>query len=363
MKTRFALFVALSAVALAADAKLDLPGHPFKLAITSDGEWVFASLLNESNGGATGLAVVRRESGALKLVRTIPLKPAPTGIVLSHDGKLLIAANGEGVVFLDVAKLESGAKDPIVDSIKETGSPQSIYVNITRDDKTLFVSEERARSITVIDVAKRSVTGRIPVGNAPIALTFSPDEKALYTTSQAATEDWGWPAVCDPEMPQAKQGKHPEGAVIVVDVEKARKDPQHAVVANTRSGCNPVRLAISARGDRAYVTARKSNAVLAFDTERLGRDPDHAQIGSVEVGTAPVPVIVVGDRVMAGNSNRFGTAGSGDQALDVIDRNTMKVTGRIPAGQFPRDLILTPDGNTLLLANFGSSSIQSVQVR
>ena len=30
---------------LAADQKLELPGHPFKLAISNDGQWVFAALL------------------------------------------------------------------------------------------------------------------------------------------------------------------------------------------------------------------------------------------------------------------------------------------------------------------------------
>jgi DNA-binding beta-propeller fold protein YncE len=71
-----------------------------------------------------------------------------------------------------------------------------------------------------------------------------------------------------------------------------------------------------------------------------------------------VPILVVRDRVIAGNSNRFGTAGSGDQALDVIDRRNMTVAGHIPAGQFPRDLVLTPDGTQILLANFGSRNIQ-----
>jgi DNA-binding beta-propeller fold protein YncE len=347
----------------AADVRLTLPGHPFKLAVSKDGEWVYASLLPQSRGDSQGIAVIRREGGALKLARTFPMKTPATGIVLTHDGKSLIVANGEGAVFLDVAKLRSGTGDPVTATVKESGEPQSIYVNITSDDKILFISEERAQAITVVDVAKTSIIGKIPVGNAPIALTFSPDEKLLYTTSQSAMPDWGWPAVCDPEGP-AKPGakKHPEGAVIVVDTAKARTDPAHSVVAKAHAGCNPVRLAISPRGDRIYVTARKSNAVLAFDAGTLVSNPDHAQIGSVDVGTAPVPVIVVGDRVIAGNSNRFGTAGSGDQALDVIDRNMMRVTGHIAAGQFPRDLVLTPDGHTLLLANFGSRSIQSIDI-
>ena len=360
MRTVAAL--ALITTALAADTKLDLPGHPFKLAISRDGRWIYASILPDAPGDSSGLAVIERDGASLKLKRMIPMRPAPTGIVLSHDGKTLIAARA-GVTFLDVARLHTSDQDPVTGAIDEPAARQSIYVNVTSDDKIVFVSEERDSSITVIDAAKRSIVGKIPVGRAPIALTFSPDEKVLYTTSQAASESWKWPAVCEPENPLAKSGRNPEGAVIAIDVAKARADPEHSVLSKTRAGCNPVRLAISGKGDRAYVTARKSNAVLAFDTAKLVSDPDHAQIASVEVGTAPVPVVVAGDRVIAGNSNRFGTGGSGDQALDVIDAKTMKVVSRIPAGQFPRDLILTPDGRTLLLANFGSSTIQSIDLR
>ncbi len=299
-------------------------------------------------------------AGDLKLIRTARLKPPPRGIVLTHDGKTLIVSNGEGAVFLDVERLISGQGNPEIGAVKEGRAPGSVYVNVTRDDRTLFISEEGAQAITVVDAARRSIIGKIPAGVAPIALTFSPDEKRLYTTSEGAMSDWGWAAVCDPENPQSKAGKHPEGAVIVIDVAKARTDPEHSVVTKSHAGCSPVRLAISEKGDRAYVTARKTNAVLAFDTEKLVTDPEHAQTGSVEVGTAPVPIIVIGDRLIAGNSNRFGTAGSGDQSLTVIDRLKMQVTGNIPAGQFPRDLIVSPDGKILLLANFGSSTIQTI---
>jgi DNA-binding beta-propeller fold protein YncE len=346
--------------ALAADQKLALPGHPFKLAISNDGQWVFAAL--SGAGDTAGIGVIRRDGADLKLIRMARVNPAPSGIVLTHDGKTLIASNGEGAVFLDVERLISGQGNPEIGALKEPGSTASIYVNVTRDDKTLFISEEAARAITVVDVARRSIIGTIPVGNAPIALTFSPDEKRLYTTSQSAAPDWSWPAVCDPENPQGKGPKHPEGAVIVIDVAKARTDPEHSIVTKAHAACNPVRLAISEKGDRAYVTARKTNAVLAFDTEKLVTDPDHAQVGSVEVGTAPVPIIVIGDRVIAGNSNRFGTAGSGDQSLTVIDRLKMQAIGNIPAGQFPRDLIVSPDGKTLLLANYGSSTVQAVNL-
>src|SRR5262249_36058375 len=150
----------------------------------------------------------------------------------------------------------------------------SVYVNCTRDDGWLFVSDESARTITVIDLLRArsrgfgpdAIVGKIPVGRAPIALTFSPDERFLYTTSQLAGKDWGWSAACFPEgvTPRPPAPTNPAGAVIVIDVDRAKRDPSNAVVARVPAGCNPVRLVLSRDGDVAFVTARGSDALLAF---------------------------------------------------------------------------------------------------
>jgi len=357
--------------------KVDLPGHPFQAVSSRDGCWIFAGMIGDGERPVSGIAVIRRGDGRLELAQTAKLEHAVTGIVLTHDGKVLIAAVGSGVWLLDVERLKTGAGDPVVARVDEEQSSGSVYVNVTRDDQILFVSEERARAITVIDLPRarsgageKSIIGRIPAGNAPIALTLSPDEKWMYATSQSALPDWNWPPMCDPENPQAKGGKRPEGAVIVVDVIKARTDPANAVAARVAAGCNPVRLAISPKGDRVYVTNRKDNSVRALDTSKLRTDGANALIGKVPVGTAPVPVVVVqnGARVIAGNSNRFGTAGSGNQALTVIDavrfhEGKAAVLGSLPAGLFPRSLALTSDQRTVILANFGSGTIETLDIK
>jgi YVTN family beta-propeller protein len=157
--------------------------------------------------------------------------------------------------------------------------------------------------------------------------------------------------------------KGPEGAVIVVDVAKAATDPSEAVAARVPAGCVPVRLALSPTGDRAYVTARKSNAVMVFDTE------SRKIIGTVPVGTAPVPVAVVdgGRKVIAGNSNRFGTDADPRQTLTVLDAGKISqgadaVIGTITCGVFPRDLVTSPDGKTLFVANYMSNTLQVMNV-
>jgi DNA-binding beta-propeller fold protein YncE len=285
------------------------------------------------------------------MVRVVPVARAPAGIVLTHDGKLLVAAAGNAAVVLDVARITSGAPDPVLGTFSGSDKNflQTVYVNVTADDKLLFVSQEAAQSITVIDLERArangfqsdAILGNIPVGSGPIALTFSPDGKLLYTTSEGAAPRWNWPKACKPEGSGRTDLVNPEGAVIVVDVALARTDPSNAVVGRIPAGCSPVRMAISPDGRRIYVTARNSNAVETFDTAKLLSDPDHSRVGVAPVGEAPVPVAVIdgGNKVVAGNSNRFA-GWNAPQTLSVLDvakieqKGVDARLGTIPRGHF-----------------------------
>jgi DNA-binding beta-propeller fold protein YncE len=300
-------------------------------------------------------------------------------MVITHDGKLLIVADDDYLVFMDVGRMLAGLEDAIVGYITDGDSPGVNYVNVTADDKFLFVSDEEAERITVINLEKAraggfspsAIAGRIPVGDAPIALTFSPDQRWLYTTSQIAPKSLGWPIECKPEGedPATAKPQNPEGAVMVVDVQRAESDPANSVVSRVPAGCSPVRLAISPVGDRVFVTARNSNALLAFDAAKLRAGSGDALIGSVPVGPAPVGVAVVNDGklVIVSNSNRFDRSGKARQTAMVIDAAKVSsgqqaLLGTIPAGLFPREFGLSPDGHTLFLSNYVSSEMEMIDL-
>lgn len=393
---------------------LALPGNPLMALATADGCWVIVSLrpreleaglvqaarpgaganlgagasLNpgarpkpggsntDLSPGAIGL--VRRSGGALSLERLVALEVPAYGMALTRDETLLAVAAGDAVAFLDPQSLIEGGPEPILGTLRDGGRPGRFYVSLIPDERHLFVSDERAGTITVVDLneARESgftaaaVVGKIPVGRAPIALAFSPDGRFLYTTSQVAPEGLGWPDECTREgVDPASAPTHPAGAVLVIDVERAITDPRDAVVAAAPAGCSPVRLVLSPAGDVAYVTARRSDALLAFDTRRLREDPARALIGRVPVGRAPVGVAMVdrGEKVIVANSNRFDLREGEDSHLTVID--TMRVAagppavlGTIPAGGFPRELHVTADGRTLLVTNWFSRTLQLVDL-
>jgi YVTN family beta-propeller protein len=352
-----------------------LPGHPFKVVSSDDGCWLFASLEDEKSVANNGLALLRKTGNQITVKKIIPLKGEPAGLVMTHDQKLLVTTSGDNVYFLDVERMISDKGDPILGSIATGNEQGSVYVTVTSNDEYLFVSEEQARSITVINLRKArtegfspdAIVGKIPVGNDPIALTFSPDERWLYTTSQVGLKKFGWPAECT----YAGMGnqKFPSGAITVIDVAKAKTEPANSVVANVQAGCSPVRLAISPDGKYAYVTARGSNSVLAFDTAKLIDKPTEALIGTVPVGLAPVGVIVVnnGKQVIVTNSNRFASDGSDRQTLTVIDSSKVTsgqsaITRSIPAGSFPREFCLSPNKRTLYVTNFNSKELEIINL-
>lgn len=359
--------------------QLDVPGRPFEPVVSSDGCWIFLTLIQDQ-GGDGRIAVVRRTGGKLSVVRTISLKGNPTGAVLTHDDKLLIIADGGHLAFVDAARLASGDGDPVLGYIG-SGSPVGfIYVNVSSDDRYLFAAAERGAAILVVDLGRarangyddRAAVAKLDVGNAPISVALSPDDRLLYTTSEAALPAWDWPRTCRPENPNARPNAplHPQGAIIVFDVGRVVADPAHAAVSRIAAGCNPVRLVLSPRGDVAYVSARDDNMLEAFDTGRLVSDTAHALVGHTPVGIAPVGVAVVdsGTRVVVTSSNRFGGGANDRQPLTVVDaamlrRGAPAVIGTIPAGAFPRELRLTSDSRTLFVTNFASRTLEMIDLR
>jgi DNA-binding beta-propeller fold protein YncE len=298
-------------------------------------------------------------------------------MVLTHDGTMLVLADGNRVGFFDTARMVSGHGNPVLGYWSDgTEAPGRTYVTVTSDDTYLFVSDENAGSITVINLAKAkasrfaatAIVGHIPVGNGPVAVTLSRDEKYLYSTSLFMDPSTDWPPECQPEWdPQAP--KNAQGAIFVVNVATAKIDPARSVVATVRAGCTPVRLVLSPESDVAYVSARGENSLLAFDTRKLVLDPTRALIGKVPTGTTPIGIAVIdnGRKIVVTNSNRFGTGSSTDQSLLVIDADLIgsgdaAILGSIPAGSLPREMSLSPDLRTLFVVNTNSKTLEIIDL-
>lgn len=345
-----------------------LPGHPFQSVATVDGHWLFVSLDSLDTGAAGGIGVLRRDGPTLRLVRLIPLTQFAAGLALSHNGQLLLVANQVGVTFLDATKAETGTGNALLGTIQDGTNPGTIEVVLTSDEQYAFATDEAQKTVSVIDVQRAlstgfrsdALVGHIPVDIAPVGMALSPDDHLLYVTSEVSVEKQSL------LRPGSTLG--PVGTLTIVDVQRAEHDPSHALRSRVLAGCSPVRVVLSSSGSLAWVTARGSNMVLVFNTARLLNDPTHALLATAVVGSAPVGAILLDhDRLLAvANSNRFANDQT-PQTLILLDTQQVLadhsgVLGTLRVGIFPRELDLSPDGQSLLLTNYGSNSLSIIDV-
>jgi hypothetical protein len=116
-----------------------------------------------------------------------------------------------------------------------------------------------------------------------------------------------------------------------------------------------------------WVTARGSNALLAFSATKLRSSPAHAFLAGVRVGQAPVGFALVdgGRRIIVADSNRGAVPGAAS-GLAIVDTDAAlhhrhAILGTVPAGLFPREVSLEPNGNVVLITNFTSGQLEALE--
>ena len=339
--------------------------NPFGAASAIDGRFGFLTT------GRPAIEVISGLPADARVARTVNLSTAtqPSGLALTPDGRYLLAANTDGALVFSVARLETGAAQPLLGTLSPPPGPRlqaggAIEVASSRDGRYVFVSLEGGGRIAVYDVAAAiadgfrhsQLIGTVPVGVAPVGLAVSPDDRWLYATSEV-----GGPGS------RTVRGDR-DGTVTAISIPSAERDPAHAAVASVYAGCAPVRVTTARDGSLVLVTARESDELLAYSAAKLQRGGAGALLAAVRVGEAPVGLAVAdgGARVVVADSNRFNlpTARTG---LTVVDLQAMlshrpSIVGELAAGAFPRDLAVTPDGRTVLVADFASSQMQVVGV-
>jgi DNA-binding beta-propeller fold protein YncE len=331
------------------------PVTPFGVAVTATGRWAFASLGNYL------LGVLRLSAGrAPRLVRTVALPEPTEGAVLTPDGRLLLLAGAGGAVVVSVTAAEQGRGRAVLGQL--SGPPgadnaSATEVAVSADGRYAFVSLEAAEQIAVYDLAAAEAdgfggndgyVGTIPMQVAPVGLAVSPNGRWLYATS-------------------AEENQNTEvGTLAVISVQQAESNPAAAVVGLATAGCGPLRVITSADGSVVWVTASASDALLAFSADRLRSDPAHALLADVRVGEEPLGLALAKHRslVVTADSDLYGPAGQAASlaVVDVADalKGRPALVGYLPAGQYPRDVAASPDGSTVLVANYDSGQLETV---
>jgi DNA-binding beta-propeller fold protein YncE len=337
-------------------AMIPVPGPPFGVVVSPDGRWAFAAV-------ASGVEVLRLgPSLAPVRVRVIgmPVTWAGLGETLTPDGRYLLVASGNGATVISVARAEQGGPGAVLGTLADpAGGSGAIEAAVSPGGGYAFVTMEDSADAAVFNLHRALRTGfgpadylgSIPLGMAPVGMAVSPGGRWLYATSEVAAGTNG-----------------EQGTLSVISLPRAETDPAAAVVATVPAGCNPVRVITSADGGQVWVTARASDDLLCFSAAALHADPARALAAVVRVGEAPVGLMLVrgGSLVVVADSNRFNAPGATSD-LSVVDvaaalAGRPAVIGKIPAGQFPREMALVPGGQRLLVSNYASEELEAVSV-
>ncbi|HXU60764.1 MAG TPA: hypothetical protein VN962_03625, partial [Polyangia bacterium] len=154
----------------------------------------------------TGLVYVSAEdSGEIlavdpakgEVAARIPVGKRPRGIKLSPDGKLLYVAlsgsprGGPGV---DESKLPPAdrsadgigvvdvAAHKLLRTLPSGQDPESF--DLSRDGKTLYVSNEETAEMSVVDLRAGKVVHHVAIGHEPEGVRLRPDGKIAYVTAE-----------------------------------------------------------------------------------------------------------------------------------------------------------------------------------
>jgi PQQ-dependent catabolism-associated beta-propeller protein len=278
----------------------------------------------------------------------------------------------------------------------------------------LYITNERAGTIQVIDTATDQVIASATLGNRPRGVMVAPDGKHLYVAlswwrdgKHKASGKEGIVALDAKTLKTVRfyaGGTDPESVAVSPDGQRlylSNEDAGTASIldlasAKTRAtlvtGTEPEGVAASPDGKWVYITAETSNTITVIDAKKekvaanilvdprprysvFSRDSKHAWI-SAEIGGSVSLVDVTKHRVIKriklgkldkpvglvlsrDETRLYAGVGRGNGVV-VIDTVAMKPLAWIPAGERVWGIAITRDGKKVYAANSLSNSVSVI---
>jgi YVTN family beta-propeller protein len=311
---------------------------PLAMQLSPDGRRVVLLL----NGWREqGVQVVDRFTG--EVTQTLLQDAAFLGLVFSGDGNTLYASGGnQDVVYrYDWADGAATLRDSVVLARKQpnrSGTRYPAQIGVSPNGRFLYVAENLADSLAVVDLRTRRVVARYPTERYPYGVAVSADN-TVYVSA------WGDDVVTafrfaedgEPRsMTKVELARHPSALLLNEDGSRlfvASGSTDRVVVMDTRStavvatlhdpapegpaeGSTPNAMALSEDGRRLFVAEADNNAVAVFDLSPAtggyiapqGVTIQDRLVGRIPVEWYPTALQVRGDTILVANGKGTGTA-------------------------------------------------------
>jgi YVTN family beta-propeller protein len=270
--------------------------------------------------------------------------------------KLLYSTNTDSD---DISVADPATRKEII-RIPVGGSPRGAV----KFDKTKtfgYVSNCAGNTVSVIDLCRNREVARITVGLAPRGLALSEDGRHLFVSNSGSNTLSVVDLVHRQQIAEVAMGANPRHMATVpgghlllvavwgsdsvailqhVDDNKIHIAKSVCVGENAR----PYSLAVTKKGDRAYVANTQANYMSVIDV------PEAREIARVTVGEGGRAIAFLPDEkhavISVENANK----------LAVVDLADNKVVHEIPVGASPRGVVVDPASKQAYVAAFKRST-------
>lgn len=190
-------------------------------------------------------------------------------------------------------------------------------------DYLVYVSNEVANALAVIDPRIDQVVATIAVGRRPRGIRVSMDGRYIFAALSGSPR-------CPPTLPDEECARlavdKSEDGIAMVDAVTRQ------VVRVLPGGSDPEQFDLSPDNDRLFVSNEDADAASIVDVGS-GR-----VINTVAVGSEPEGVKTSPD------GSAFLVTSESDHAVTVIDASSGEVIATVAVGLRPRDIVFSPDG-------------------
>lgn len=318
-----------------------------------------------------GIQVVDRATGEVN--STTQQRAAFLGLAFSHDGQSLYASGGDDDVvyrYRWVNNLPLIADTIVLERKTGTHRHGMRYpggIGISSDDKRLYVAENLADSLAVVDIASGKVIQRLATERYPYGVTVGSDGTvfvsawggstvSVFTSSGNILRDAG-------RIPTGRHlsamllnhdgsrlfvasGSTDRIAVIDTHTRRVVSQLNDASPSGLGEGSTPDALALSPDGSRLFVAEADNNAIAVFEMSpttsgSTSAHGDNRLAGRIPTGWYPTAVLATGDSlfVVSGKGRGTGPNPRGPQPISKWEVNPRSTTkGQLSATLTVSDL-------------------------
>src|SRR5205085_8604848 len=236
----------------------------------------------------------------------------------------------------DISMGVAGSHYPLLGS-----GPWPVGLSVSPNGSTLYVADNLANAVSVVNTAGATVATTIPVGSFPYTTLASPDGRHVYVSNwgdgtvsviDAARNAVAAPITLGASNTVGAATSHPSAMALGPDglLYVALSNGDGIAVVDTATN----------RALRTLADAPHVRSPLSSSPEGLAVSPDGRFLYVANAGDDAVAVFSLGDRDDPGDRDDLGDRDDDEQQL-----------GRIPTAWYPTAVVVGKDGRTLYVTN------------